>query len=754
MAIGQKTFSQSISNYAYSTGTTGSLEDLSTGATAIMTGRNDDTGGTVTAIGFNFTFMGQVYTHFSANSNGQMMLHTSASATAAGSQQSSPSAGLAILAPMTGDNETGNGIRIKVIGSAPNRKLIVEWNQYSVNYVDLTNAGNMQVWLEETSGIVTYMYGEIYNAASTSQTRSIFIASSNTATTAGSITIGATPTFSASATLGTNSIAAGSGTALGSPLVANLGSSAQGSRRFFSWTPSTIIPADPTALTFTAVTQTTLTPNWVDNSTNEGGFMVTRALDASFTSNVVNNIVSSTSIAETGTTYTLVQTGLVPGTVYYYKIQAITEAQASAGVFGTQATNPPGEITAIATGNWSATTTWSTGLVPTATDNVTIPEGITVTEDVTSAVAFSLNISGSLLYTATTARILTVGTNVIINATGTFQSAATGTVTTHILSLAGNLTNNGILDFSTATNLAGAGITFTGANNQLVSGTGATTDLFSISMSKASQSNIVEFNLSNFSVRGLSTAATGALLTSAAGTGTIKFSGTNTFSGSLWSATGYTISSTSGFWLNNPNFTVTGQGGSPTFSGLFRLTEGTYNVGTSTGNSIGGGSATNMIIEGGVFNVAGRLNITSSGAKFNMSAGTVNVCTIGNSSNTAASFGFTSGTSVFTMSGGTINLVNASTATTPYDWNVGTTLPTITGGVLNIGTAATGVNYNFRLLGALPIVNIDNTTNNKIATLAGTCNAYLTTNINVGTKLDLNGYTYSQEGLLLPITVL
>ena len=57
MAIGQKTFSQSISNYAYSTGTTGSLEDLSTGATAIMTGRNDDTGGTVTAIGFNFTFM-------------------------------------------------------------------------------------------------------------------------------------------------------------------------------------------------------------------------------------------------------------------------------------------------------------------------------------------------------------------------------------------------------------------------------------------------------------------------------------------------------------------------------------------------------------------------------------------------------------------------------------------------------------------------------------------------------------------------
>lgn len=504
----------------------------------------------------------------------------------------------------------------------------------------------------------------------------------------------------------------------------------------------------PITFSTTAVTGSSMTIGWVDNSTNETSFRIYRSID-NITFSQIGTDVTSTSGAATGLGYTSSQTGLTPSITYYYKIVAVSSAleSESLSLNGTQATNPPGEITAIASGNWSATTTWSTGVIPIATDNVTIPGGITVTEDVSSAVAYSLNISGSLLYTATTTRLLTVGTNVIINATGTFQSAATGTVTTHILSLAGNLTNNGILDFSTATNLAGAGITFTGANNQLVSGTGATTDLFSISMSKASQSNIVEFNLSNFSVRGLSTAATGALLTTAAGTGTIKFSGTNTFSGSLWSAAGYTISSTLGFWLNNPNFTVTGQGGSPTFSGLFRLTSGTYNVGTGTGNSIGGASTTNLIFEGGVFNVTGRLNITSSGAKFNMSAGTVNVCTIGNSSNTSASFGFTSGTSVFTMSGGTINLVNASTATTPYDWNVATTLPTITGGVLNIGTAATAVNYNFRLLGSLPNVNLDNTTNNKIATLAANCNALVNTTINNGARLDLNGFTYSQRGI-------
>ena len=336
---GQRTWAQSLANYTYATGTTGSLEDLSSGATAIMTGRNDDTGGTVTAIGFNFVFMGQVYTHFSANSNGQMMLHTSASATAAASQQSSPSAGLAILAPMSGDNEVGNGIRIKVIGSAPNRKLVVEWNQFNVSFTDITNAGNMQVWIEETTGVVTYIYGELFNTSSSSATRSIFIASSNTATTAGSITVGTSPTFGLSATPVGNTIAAGSGTTTGSPLVANLGSAAQGSRRFFTWTPSTALPSAPTTLTYTAVTASTITPNWVDNSTNESFFIVTRATDAGFTTGVTTSYVSSTSIAGTGTTYTSAQTGLVPGTTYYFKIVAATEGNVSGtGITGSQAT--------------------------------------------------------------------------------------------------------------------------------------------------------------------------------------------------------------------------------------------------------------------------------------------------------------------------------------------------------------------------------------------------------------------------------
>ena len=314
MTISQRTWSQSIANYAFGTNTNGTLQDLSSGSTSYLSGNLDDTAGTVQALGFNFTFMGTTYSYFSANSNGQMSLHTSAGATAIGSNVSTAS-GTAILAPFTGDNEVGNGLRYKVIGSAPNRTFVLEWNQFYVNFVNISNAGNMQVWLDETTGKITYIYGEIYNSSTSSQTRSISIASSNTATTVGSITIGASPTFAVSATLVTNTIAAGANP-VGSPLIADIGSSANGSRRFFTFTPNYTTPLNPTTLSFTAVTATTITPSWVDNSTDESFFKVTRATDAGFTQNVVLSTVDSTTPAGTGTAYTLAQTGLSPGTTY------------------------------------------------------------------------------------------------------------------------------------------------------------------------------------------------------------------------------------------------------------------------------------------------------------------------------------------------------------------------------------------------------------------------------------------------------
>src|SRR6185295_6273872 len=137
----------------------------------------------------------------------------------------------------------------------------------------------------------------------------------------------------------------------------------------------------------------------------------------------------------------------------------------------------PGAVASTAAGGlWSATTTWAGGVVPTSSDNVTIVDGSTVDID-TAAVAFSVTVgtggaAAVLEYEPTTPRTLTTGGGVTIASNGTLQSAATGTVTTHVLSVGGNLTNNGVLDFSTNGNTAGAGITFTTAANATFSGTG------------------------------------------------------------------------------------------------------------------------------------------------------------------------------------------------------------------------------------------------------------------------------------------
>jgi hypothetical protein len=168
-----------------------------------------------------------------------------------------------------------------------------------------------------------------------------------------------------------------------------------------------------------------------------------------------------------------------------------------------------------------------------------------------------------LVYSVTTARTLTVGGDVTIAAGGTFQSAASGTVPNHVLSLSGNLTNNGTLDFSTSANSAGAGITFTGATSNTFSGTGGTTDIRTLTINKGTSSaNVLEISTSSFTVQGTTTdGATSGFLTLT--NGTLKISGTFTGTHRLFSTVGYTIPATAGLLAQQPELHGRGQDGSP-----------------------------------------------------------------------------------------------------------------------------------------------------------------------------------------------
>jgi len=404
-------------------------------------------------------------------------------------------------------------------------------------------------------------------------------------------------------------------------------------------------------------------------------------------------------------------------------------------------------------GNWSSAASW-TGGVPTAADSVTITTGCLMIID-TAAAALDITVqTGGILQFDNATGTLTAGQSVTVDLGGTFQTDLAGTVTTHTLTVGTNLANNGTLDFSTNGNAAGADITFTGAGNNSFSGSGATTDIRTLNINKGTSSaNTLDVTTTNFTVQGTNTdGAPMAFLTLT--NGTLKMSGAFTLTGRFFTPAAYTIPVTGGIWINNPNVTVAAQGSSPTNNGLLRISSGTYNVGTVSGNAMGAGTGAQFVVEGGTMNFSGRLNSTNA-VTYTQSAGTVNVCTVGNGAATP-SFGFSSTlpTNVMNISGGTINLVQASTNAAPLDYNQQGTI-NFSGGTLNVGTAATATNFVFRAQGNMPNVAIDITTNNKTLNLSSTGYVYGNFTIPTGATfnpnaliLDMFGSTFTNNGTI------
>jgi len=303
--------SQTIAEYAFSTTTDGSLQDM-TGSTNLLSSGiyYDDTASPVTNIGFSFGFGTGSYTQFSANSNGQIQL----GATAISGTQASPAANIPRLAPLSGDNAiraTGK-LHYLVTGSAPNRKLVVEWLDLRVNYSSSVETGTycrMQAWLYEGSNNIKFVYGTMYNMSTAPQLRGVYISTSNLAGSIGNVgTITGTPTWTTTGTsVVTTSFPASSA-------MANLNSAADGARRVFHFNyPIYTTPPPPPVLlspTHNGWAYTDATLNWV------GGVGGATSYDVYFGTNATPPLVSDNQIA---TSYT---PSLTSGTTYYWYIVA------------------------------------------------------------------------------------------------------------------------------------------------------------------------------------------------------------------------------------------------------------------------------------------------------------------------------------------------------------------------------------------------------------------------------------------------
>lgn len=673
--------------YVFSSAAGVTLEDMSSGTTQLIAPATDDNNSVLSNIGFEFWFDGVRFTQFGANGNGFLSLGIAPTGTSFTNSIATTANAPKIMAFWDDLCTATNGeVRYKTVGSAPNRKLVVEWFNMKITRNGSCTApvanGTFQIWLHETTGVVQFVYSAI--AATTADGGYSVGLQSGVATNFASVTtLDNTVSYAVANNVQMTAIAGGTS---------------------YLFTPQ--VPSAPTGMNFTGVSATGMTVNWSDNASNELFYIVSRSTDGV-------NFTQVAQLPANSTSYT--DMFLSPSTNYTYRVFAVSEGSPSATLSGSQSTVALGSVSSvIGGGNWSSTSTWVGGVVPTASDQVTIVNGATVTID-TDAVAYRVNVgtggafaesdlggtTSVLQFESGTARSLTVGDDVTIATNGALRSSLTGTVTTHSVNIAGDLTNNGVLDLSTNTDTAGAGLTFSGPNGGVFSGAGPTTDVRTITVNKGtSRATTLEMMPVFFTVMGATTDnANAGYLTLT--NGTFKISGTFTANLRTFSSAAYVIPATAGIWLNNANYTVTAQTGNATLNGLFRISNGTFNVGTAVENSMAWGIGAEVRVEGGNVNTAGRFGVAVAATTtltYVQSGGTITTCTVGHSSTTLACFDLgtsTAATVSYNITGGTVVIQTASTAASgPRDYRLqsgptGTGTTNVTGGTVQFGNAAT-----------------------------------------------------------------
>lgn len=402
--------------------------------------------------------------------------------------------------------------------------------------------------------------------------------------------------------------------------------------------------------------------------------------------------------------------------------------------------------TTVANGNWSSSSKWSPAGVPANGDTVIISSGHTIRINTNTNNIASIIIDGTLIIgNNNTNRTITVINDITINSGGVFNTAGNGG---NNLIVGGHILNNGIFDMHIGS--AAADVTFNGSYNQLIDGVGSTTDFYTIEVNNtgSANNNIVEIASDDF------TAVTGFLTLTK---GILKMSGNYTFSNTFFNTASPTINADEGLWLNNTNVTVTAQNGGTLLSGSIHITEGTYNIGTTTNNYLAFKTGATFTMEGGALNISGVFsgNSTTESITYNQSGGTVTVCTAGNTYSSFASFDIRASGNVFTMSGGAI--VIEQPATYYYDYINTSSHLTITGGEISAGNASTSASSLFYFWSP---VNYSLTVFNANVT----CRLYTNTNvlhdIYIGGVLDIAtanvklsvGHNWTNDGSFLPGT--
>lgn len=284
--------------------------------------------------------------------------------------------------------------------------------------------------------------------------------------------------------------------------------------------------------------------------------------------------------------------------------------------------------------------------------------------------------------------------NVVFAGTGTITATGSLTIYNHITItnhfdagsfvhyIHGNWINNGTFVHGTST------IVFVGINVlQTISGS-ATSTFYILEVNKGLRSRILEV-LSPISIT--ATINNWLVITS----GTFKLSHASTIY-PFMNADQAVIPAEGGFWNNGG--IITGGNFSWYVYGLIRVSLGTINIGTVSGNSLYYYTGSEIRIEGGQLVIATGLRAFTvvHTVNFYMSGGVIIVANTGNASE-FASFWIPAAGSSFTMSAGTIIIRYNSTYVNPVDYHNVAETYNITGGIVQFADEFAGGTRIYRI---------------------------------------------------------
>ncbi|MBK7964627.1 MAG: lamin tail domain-containing protein [Bacteroidetes bacterium] len=309
----QSSNAQSITNYAFSASSGSFTQIAGTGGSTNIPAIQADFGTSpFMPIGFNFLYNGVSYSQFFAHSDGYIGFGATAAGTAANALNAGLTTSRPLLAPYWDDISGFGGVNPGIgtyatTGLPGSRVLTVEFLNWRI-FWNGPNALSFQVKLYEASGVVEFIYRQ--EGIPTASTASVGITAA--ATGAGNFLslsdVTAAPTVSSvTETTTINAIPA--------------------TNQVYTFTPPVAPPA-PTTLTFSAVTNNSMSLDWVD-ATGEIGYIVERSLDGI-------NYVQVASLPANTITYAAA--GLSAGTTYYWNVYSFNEGQKSTALNSNQNT--------------------------------------------------------------------------------------------------------------------------------------------------------------------------------------------------------------------------------------------------------------------------------------------------------------------------------------------------------------------------------------------------------------------------------